>query len=354
MAAKLINLNQLQLAVRYLVNYTNRVYAKSEHLHDDKYASFGYVDQAIYDLEEKIAEKAIKEHTHDSKEIMTLSEYKIIEDDSNIDIKDSLNTALGKLEYRVNNSADKEHNHHGIYLEINDTAAAAKKIENAVNISLIGEVSGSSSFDGSSDISISTSISNISSDKITRLIGYVKPDTTSAITMQDSLNNAIGKLEAALDTKQDINDVNVDGLKDYIDEQILDLIGGEDIPDTLNTLRELAAAINDDPNFYDTINVMISSKADEKHSHDLATDTESGFMSPSDKAKLDSVETSANNYIHPNTPGNKHIPEGGESGQILIWKEDGAAEWAMITPTSASDADVNDMLDLIFPITDKE
>ena len=32
-------------------------------------------------------------------------------------------------------------------------------------------------------------------------------------------------------------------------------------------------------------------------------------------------------YIHPTTPGNKHIPSGGSSGQILRWSADGTAIW---------------------------
>ena len=34
-----------------------------------------------------------------------------------------------------------------------------------------------------------------------------------------------------------------------------------------------------------------------------------------------------NNYVHPTTSGNKHIPSGGSSGQILRWSADGTAEW---------------------------
>lgn len=33
-------------------------------------------------------------------------------------------------------------------------------------------------------------------------------------------------------------------------------------------------------------------------------------------------------YTHPTTPGNKHIPAGGVSGQILKYKADGEAQWA--------------------------
>ena len=32
-------------------------------------------------------------------------------------------------------------------------------------------------------------------------------------------------------------------------------------------------------------------------------------------------------YTHPNTSGNKHIPSGGKSGQILRWSADGTAAW---------------------------
>lgn len=45
------------------------------------------------------------------------------------------------------------------------------------------------------------------------------------------------------------------------------------------------------------------------------------------KNKLDGVAEGANNYTHPNTAGNKHIPSGGSSGQILKWSSDGTAVW---------------------------
>lgn len=47
-----------------------------------------------------------------------------------------------------------------------------------------------------------------------------------------------------------------------------------------------------------------------------------------EKAKLEGIEENANNYTHPTTAGNKHIPSGGTSGQILVNTEDGTAAWA--------------------------
>lgn len=63
------------------------------------------------------------------------------------------------------------------------------------------------------------------------------------------------------------------------------------------------------------------------HTHSTATKSANGFMSASDKSKLDGIATNANNYVHPTTSGNKHIPSGGSSGQILRWSADGTATW---------------------------
>ena len=53
-------------------------------------------------------------------------------------------------------------------------------------------------------------IPNLASNKITAMTSYTKPSSTSAIATSDSLNAAIGKLEAALDTKQATGDYALD------------------------------------------------------------------------------------------------------------------------------------------------
>ena len=64
------------------------------------------------------------------------------------------------------------------------------------------------------------------------------------------------------------------------------------------------------------------------HTHPLATQSSDGFMGKNDKIKLDGVAVNANNYVHPTTKGNKHIPEGGATGQYLRNAGDGIASWA--------------------------
>lgn len=50
-----------------------------------------------------------------------------------------------------------------------------------------------------------------------------------------------------------------------------------------------------------------------------------------EKTKLEGIEENANNYTHPTTAGNKHIPSGGTTGQMLVNTEDGTAEWADVS-----------------------
>lgn len=58
-----------------------------------------------------------------------------------------------------------------------------------------------------------------------------------------------------------------------------------------------------------------------------ATTSTHGLMTAADKAKLDGIASNANNYSHPTSAGNKHIPAGGSAGQILRWSADGTATW---------------------------
>lgn len=77
-----------------------------------------------------------------------------------------------------------------------DTAA---KWATARTITVSGGVTGSVSLDGSANVTLATTLANLPSNKVTAMTGYTKPSDTSAIAVSDSLNAAIGKLEAAWD-----------------------------------------------------------------------------------------------------------------------------------------------------------
>jgi len=104
-----------------------------------------------------------------------------------------------------------------------------------------------------------------------------------------------------------------------VDTKISALVNSS--PATLDTLKELADALGDDPNYATTTAELIGSKTSQvdfdSHQAEDATQAERGHMSVIDKTKLDGIATNANNYVHPTTDGNKHIPAGGAVNQVV-------------------------------------
>ena len=362
MASQLINLNQLSMAMTRMKTYCNGTYSLIGHDHNTLYYTQSQIDNIVTNLNLTLSTKADTSHIHTSADVNKMTGYSKPTTTSAILETDTLNAAIGKLEKGLDNIASSEHNHDDLYLKKNETASSAKQLESARVINLGGAVNGSASFDGSNDITINTSIANISSDKITVMTGYVKPDSTGDISAVDSLNVALGKLEKALDgkqaagsyapgihdhntlyyTKQEISNMltNIEGggsasleaAKAYTDAAI-DKLVGEGTPEALDTLKEIATALGEDPNLAGTLTTEIGKKADKDHTHDDATTTTAGFMSAEDKSKLNGIAEGANNYVHPTDAGNKHIPAGGTTGQALLWTADGTAEWGTVTTT---------------------
>lgn len=67
----------------------------------------------------------------------------------------------------------------------------------------------------------------------------------------------------------------------------------------------------------------IANKVDKVEGKQLSTED----YTTAEKTKLQGIADNANNYVHPTTAGNKHIPAGGTAGQILVNNGDGTAEW---------------------------
>ena len=234
---------------------------------------------AIGKLEALVNTKSPIGHIHSSNNITSLENYSKPKETSALSVNDTLNEALGKLEKALDTKQDV-----GNYLYDDEVAidsymlggieadAYALKTELPViptEISAfnndVGYITGISWNDVTDKPTNFASTQHVhGSDDINALTDYVKPDTTSAIEDSDTLNEALGKLEAALDTKQNTGD--------YL------------TPESVLDATKLSGTIPEEC-YTDTV------------------------------------------YIHPTTPGNKHIPSGGEEGQILRWSADGVAEW---------------------------
>ena len=92
--------------------------------------------------------------------------------------------------------------------------------------------------------------------------------------------------------------------------------------------NELKSALNG-------ISTDISNKVDKETGKGLSTND----YTTAEKNKLSGIEANANNYVHPTTSGNKHIPSGGSSGKILGWSADGEAAW--VDPTGGGGGSVD-------------
>lgn len=80
--------------------------------------------------------------------------------------------------------------------------------------------------------------------------------------------------------------------------------------------------------FWTKLKTLIGGKVDKIDGKGLSTND----YTTTEKNKLDGLT----NYTHPTTSGNKHIPAGGSSGQILRWSADGTAAWGNDNNTTYS------------------
>ncbi|MEK8131242.1 hypothetical protein WMW72_25370 [Paenibacillus filicis] len=178
--------------------------------------------------------------------------------------------------------------------------------------------------------------------------------------------------------------------KTETDQRIKAVVGAA--PEALDTLQELGAALNNDPNFAANVTNQLATKVDKiagkqlstedfttaektklagvaaganayvhpsnhppsiivqdannrfvtdaekaswtaKASTAAATPSASGLMSAADKAKLDGVAAGANAYVHPTGDGNLHVPATGTSNGGKVLKAGataGSAAWGMV------------------------
>ena len=100
-------------------------------------------------------------------------------------------------------------------------------------------------------------------------------------------------------TKQDADEQHAGDLekaKKYVTERIAELIDGS--PAALDTLYEIAAALNNDPNFATTIMALINGKADSVHKHaatDIIEDEQHRFISDQKLKELSTASNSIKN-----------------------------------------------------------
>ena len=118
-----------------------------------------------------------------------------------------------------------------------------------------------------------------------------------------------------------ISVVDARGVNVIIDPTVI-IATKADINKLWDTVNKLAQSVKLGDNVYAATNAVITLPA--------ADSTHDGYMAKEQAEKLAGIEDNANNYTHPNTAGNKHIPAGGAAGQALMWQADGTAKWQQV------------------------
>ena len=167
---------------------------------------------------------------------------------------------------------------------INGNASTATTLQTARNIA-------GKSFNGSTDIAISyldlsdgsslatsTYVNNVGATKVgltgnetiegtktfsSLISGSINGNASTATTLQTARNIAGQSFNGSADitiASTDLSDGSSVASKTYVDGKITDLLGA-DVPAALDTLKELATALNDDADFAGTVTTLLGEKA---------------------------------------------------------------------------------------------
>ena len=203
-------------------------------------------------------------------------------------------------------------------------------------------------------------------------------------TAKSNLVAAINELQAAVASATEINDASTGTAATWSASKIVEELG--DLKTEIlgsagaafDTLQELATLIGENEGDITGILTALDNRvrfdaaqtltapqktqalanigaAADTHTHSAATTGAPGFMSAADKTKLDGVAASANNYVHPTTDGNRHVPAtaAGDVNEFLKSNSvaGGAPAWAVITKTDVGLANVDNTSDANKPVS---
>lgn len=132
------------------------------------------------------------------------------------------------------------------------------------------------------------------------------------VNIIDKPNSSVSNIDDAVDKKHEHNNLT---LLQSITQTLIDKWNSawEHITDSIKHITSAER----------TLWNTVTDKVDKVTGKGLSTED----YTTAEKNKLLGIEDNANNYVHPITSGNKHIPSGGSSGQFLKWQSDGVAVW---------------------------
>ena len=320
--------------------HTHSEYAPSIHAHDD-YATVIALDTLEVQVNDKAdvnhthAEYASTSHTHDDYAPIshTHSDYA---ETTHAHDNYATTTALSELSSIVSNKANASHSHSELYYtETEIDTKLANKANSTHNHDNAYDIKGASA-------NALTSANAYTDSKIDALVGdgaSTTLDTIGEISLAIEDNqDAIDLLNAAIGTK-----ANASSLSSHTGNSTIHITSTErnnwNIAKTHADSAHAPSNAEKNQNAFSNIAIGNTTIA-----ADTTTDTftlvAGNNVTLTPNVEGDSVTIAATNtiYTHPTTAGNKHIPAGGSSGQILRWSSDGTAVWGADNNTTYSNA----------------
>ena len=114
-----------------------------------------------------------------------------------------------------------------------------------------------------------------------------------ASTLQAAKDHTAARETAIRSDMTSGNAATLASAKEYIDKAVEQILNGS--PEALDTLKELADALGNDPNFAATVTKQLGQKVDKVTGKGLSTED----YTTADKQKLAGIAAGANNYQHP-------------------------------------------------------
>lgn len=139
--------------------------------------------------------------------------------------------------------------------DLTGNADTATALETARTISLNGDVSGSVSFDGTANVSITATVADDSHNHVISNVDGLQ----SALNLKAPLNSPALTGTPTVPTRSQGDNSTKIASTAYVDTAVSGIV--DSAPTALNTLNELAAALGDDANFSTTITNSIGTKA---------------------------------------------------------------------------------------------
>lgn len=182
----------------------------------------------------------------------------------------------------------------------------------------------------------------VDADDINRLQSSITAAQTEIERYKDMTDLTLGTAYEQLDHlatgKSDVSYVDTQLLakadkvsiytKAETDSRIQNIVAAA--PAALDTLQEIAAALDNDPDFAGTMTSQLAGKVDKESGKGLT----SNDYTATEKTKLAGIAAGANAYVHPSGDGNQHVPvtSTGSNGKVLkAGATAGSASWSTLT-----------------------